>query len=299
MAFHHVSLNGEIIPGEEARISLSHPAWQNGFGVYESIEVINGVPFHLDEHMARLADSAQLIELGLPFPMHQVTQWVKDMVKDMTRCSEGDHILRVVALGVTGAGDEPVVAVLPQPLPRFPESSYRQGVRVVSFAGCRHLPACKSLNTLVNFLARRHAVRVGVQEAVLCSDGRLTEGARSNIFAVHRGELWTPPAGQVLSGITRDIVLRLALESGVVVRERNLYLAEVAEYDEFFITSTSMHVMPVVAIDDLEVGRGRVGRVTNELVQQFEAYHRQYDAAPAPQETLILAPDLDHQHIVS
>jgi D-alanine transaminase len=169
---------------------------------------------------------------------------------------------------------------------------------VVTYAGCRHLPECKSLNTLVNFLARRHAVRVGAQEAVLCSDGRLTEGARSNIFAVHRGELCTPPAGQVLSGITRDIVLALAIESGILVRERSLYLAEVDEYDEFFVTSTSMHVMPVVAIDDRVVGRGRVGRVTAEMVRQFEVYHHKYFQTLGAQEAYGPASDLIHQYTV-
>ena len=225
MAFQFVGLNGAIVPVEAASISLSHPAWQNGFGVYESIEVVAGLPFHLDEHMARLAESARLIDLDLPFPIETIIGWVSEVAR---RVGE-NCALRVVVLGVINEGDEQIAAILPQPLPRYPERLYRQGARVVTYAGCRHLPACKSLNTLVNFLARRHAVRKGVQEAILQSDGRLTEGARSNIFAVRNGELWTPPAGQVLSGITRDIVLRLAVESGVIVRERNLYLAEITE----------------------------------------------------------------------
>lgn len=295
MAFQFVGLNGSIVPVAAARISLSHPAWQTGFGVYESIEVVVGVPFHLDEHMARLAESARLIDLDLPFPVEEISGWVSDVAR---RVGE-NCTLRVVALGVANEGDERVVAVLPQPLPHYPEILYRQGARAVTYAGCRHLPACKSLNTLVNFLARRHAVRMGVQEAILQSDGRLTEGARSNIFAVRKGELWTPPAGQVLSGITRDIVLRLAMESGVVVRERSLYLAEVSEYDEFFITSTSMHVMPVVTIDDLRIGSGQVGRLTNELVRQFEAYHRRYFESAASREELLRSVEVDHQHLVS
>jgi branched-subunit amino acid aminotransferase/4-amino-4-deoxychorismate lyase len=295
MAFHHVIVNGQIVPASEAKISLLNAVLLNGFGVYESIEVIRGVPFHLDDHLARLADSAGMIEMELPHTTPEIAEWIRCLTLHVER----DCILRVVALGVVGEGDEELVAVLPQPLPRYPEQYYRQGVRVVTYAGCRHLPACKSLNTLVNFLARRHALQVGAQEAVLCSDGRLTEGARSNIFAVHKGELWTPPAGQVLSGITRDIVLRLAMEAGIVVHERNLYLAEVAEYDEFFITSTSMHVMPIVAIDDLEVGRGRVGDVTNALLRQFEAYHRRCCESPTPPAACIPASHQHHQHIVS
>jgi D-alanine transaminase len=138
------------------------------------------------------------------------------------------------------------------------------------------MPACKSLNTLVNLLARRHALRAGAHEAVLCSNGKLTEGSRSNIFAVYKREVLTPPSNQVLPGITRDIVIKLAAEAGYTVRERSLWLAEVERYDEFFITSTSMHVMPVVEIDGIRVGNGCVGNVTSELMQRFEIYHHQY-----------------------
>jgi D-amino acid aminotransferase len=292
------------MPVGEARISLLHPMWQNGFGVYESLEVINGVPFHLDEHMARLAESARLIEMDLPFPADRIATWVTDLSSRV----EEDHTVRVIALGMADDvapqvardhADERVVAVLAQALPRYPEHDYHRGVRVVTYEGCRHLPACKSLNTLVNYLARRHAVRAGVREAVLCSEGRLTEGSRSNVFAVRGGQLWTPPAGQVLSGITRDIVLRLAFEAGLVVRERSLYLAEVVDYEEFFITSTSMHVMPVVAVDDLTVGSGQVGSMTVDLMRLFETYHRRYFESPTPYGVRIAASGPAVQPIVA
>jgi D-alanine transaminase len=104
----------------------------------------------------------------------------------------------------------------------------------------------------------------------------MTEGSRSNIFAVQQGELLTPPSGLVLSGITRDILIRLAMEAGYAVRQRSLWLAELPKYDEFFITSTSMHIMPVVEIDGNPVGRGRVGHMTADLIRRFEEYHRLY-----------------------
>jgi branched-subunit amino acid aminotransferase/4-amino-4-deoxychorismate lyase len=113
----------------------------------------------------------------------------------------------------------------------------------------------------------------------------MTEGARSNIFAVREDEILTPPADRVLSGITRDIVIRLASDAGYRLCETPLYLNHVSEYDEFFITSTSMHVMPVVRIDQAGVGTEQVGPVTGDLLKRFEEYHRQYfdrvRAAPA------------------
>jgi len=272
MAFYHVSLNGQIVPADEATVSLLNPALLSAYGVYESIEVDKGAAFHLDDHLARLAESARMIQIDLPYTAADMAKWIRRLILEIER----DCFLRVVVLGAAGEGDRVLVAVLPQALPHYPERCYQSGVRVVTYEGCRHMPACKSLNTLVNFLARRHAAGAGALEAILCGGGKMTEGSRSNIFAVQQGELLTPPTGQVLSGITRDIVLRLAMEAGYPVRERSLWLAELPKYDEFFITSTSMHIMPVVEVDGNQVSSGRVGHATADLIRRFEEYHRQY-----------------------
>ncbi|MGQ9501979.1 MAG: aminotransferase class IV [Anaerolineae bacterium] len=272
MSPYKVSLNGKIVSPDQAQISLYSPAVLYGFGVYESIEVINGTPFYLDKHLKRLFESAGMIEMDLPWSINEITKWAYELLEHLS----GDYLLRVIALELSERKEDKLVAILPQLLPHYPAQYYQDGVHLVTYEGCRHMPACKSLNTLVNLLARRHALRAGAHEAVLCSNGKLTEGSRSNIFAVYKGEVLTPPSNQVLPGITRDIVIQLATETGYGVRERNLWLAEVDRYDEFFITSTSMHIIPVVEIDGIRVGNGRVGEVTRELMQRFEIYHHHY-----------------------
>jgi branched-subunit amino acid aminotransferase/4-amino-4-deoxychorismate lyase len=274
MEFEHAILNGQIRPASEAQVSLFSPALFSSFGVYESVEVIEGVPFHLRDHLTRLAESAAMIELGLPYTAGDIAGWVNRLIQEN---GHRDCLLRVIVLGVIQVEDEALVALLPQPLPRYPDSSYREGAAAITFEGCRPLPACKSLNTLVNYLARRQATRVGVHEAILrASDGEITEGSRSNIFAVRRGELLTPPADRVLSGITRDIVIRLALEGGHRASEVPLNIMDLPRIDEFFVTSTSMHVVPITRIGDVWVGSGKVGSVTLDLMNRFERYHREY-----------------------
>jgi branched-chain amino acid aminotransferase len=273
MEFEHVILNGKIHPATEATISLFSPALFSSFGVYESIEVTEGVPFHLRDHLSRLAESAEMIELNLPYSTSDIASWVRRLILEN---GNRECMLRIIALGVTQANDEALVAILPQPLPRYPDSYYREGAAAITFKGCRPLPACKSLNTLVNYLARRQAVRAGVHEAILCAEGEMTEGSRSNIFAVRRGALFTPPSDRVLSGITRDIVIRLALEAGYRASEVPLNLMELPSFSEFFVTSTSMHIIPIVRIGDTPLGKGRVGRLTLDLMDRFERYHRDY-----------------------
>jgi branched-chain amino acid aminotransferase len=273
MDFEHVILNGRMRPASEANVSLFSPALFNSFGVYESVEVIESVPFHLQGHLSRLAESAEMIELSLPYSVYEIASWVGQLIPEN---GYQDCLLRIIALGVTQIEDEALVAILPQPLPRYPDSYYWEGAAVITFEGSRPLPACKSLNTLVNFLARRQAIRTGVHEAILRTGGEMTEGSRSNIFAVRRGEILTPPSDRVLSGITRDITIRLALEAGCRVSEVPLNLMDLSQFNEFFITSTSMHIIPIIRIGGALVGEGHVGPVTLDLMDRFEQYHRNY-----------------------
>jgi branched-chain amino acid aminotransferase len=273
MDFENVVLNGKLHPASEAKVSLFSPALFSSFGVYESVEVVDMVAFHLQEHLSRLAQSADMIELTLPYRMHEVAGWIGQLIKEN---GHHDCILRIIALGATQAGDEALVAILPQASPHYPDEYYSSGAAVITFEGTRSLPACKSLNTLVNYLARRQATRAGVHEAMLCAGGVMTEGSRSNIFAVRRDEVLTPPADQVLSGITRDIAIRLAMDAGYRVSEVPLALADVPTYDEFFVTSTSMHIIPIVRIGVATPGDGHVGPVTRGLMDRFERYHRAY-----------------------
>ena len=269
-------VNGSLVPVQQACISLSNPALLGAFGVYESIEVVQGVAFHLEEHLVRLADSARMLDLHLPCRVDELVGWVCHL---MAANGDSDSFLRVMVWGDARDGDESVVAILPQARPQYAKAYYQVGAPAVTFEGCRFMPACKSLNTLVNYLARRKAVRAGVLEGILYADGQLTEGARSNLFVVRRGRLQTPPADRALSGITREVVLRLARAAGHDVTESPVYLADWDEFEECFLTSTSMHIVPVVRIDGRAIGQGQVGPMTRDLMERFSQYHTSYLAS--------------------
>jgi D-alanine transaminase len=128
---------------------------------------------------------------------------------------------------------------------------------------------------LATFLARKRAQAAGAHEALLHHEGCLTEGSNSNLFAVIDGEVLTSPAEQVLSGVTRDFLVSLAKEQGIMIREASLTLAQMPRWSECFITSTSRHVMPVTAIDTQPVGNGQVGPFSRRLAAVFDEYfHR-------------------------
>jgi branched-subunit amino acid aminotransferase/4-amino-4-deoxychorismate lyase len=182
--------------------------------------------------------------------------------------------LRIFGIGATEAGSKPIIAMQADSLPLYPRTFYETGASAVLYEGQRHLPACKSLNTLANYLARRAATQVGALEGLLYHHDHLTEGARSNLFAMQQGQLITPPETEVLSGITRDIIIQIMRGTAYPVIEAPV-LVDLSLYEEIFISSTSLHVMPITRIDGQAIGASQVGPVTRLAMERFERHYRQ------------------------
>jgi D-alanine transaminase/branched-chain amino acid aminotransferase len=271
MIFDFALLNGQLLPVSDAQVPVTNKALFASFGVYETIKVVQGRPFYGDEHLERLLISAGLLHIDLQVDVSTLHYWFK-MLADVDRSATWS--LRILALGAVEPGALPFIAMWAEPVPTYAGSLYQEGATAILFAGQRSLPACKSLNTLVNFLARREAQQVGALEGLLHHKRQLTEGSRSNVFAVRQGQLITPPAAEVLSGITREVILQVMQDSDIPVVE-TLLPVDISLYDEFFISSTSMHVMPITQIDNRPVGKGRVGPITREVMARFEVHYRE------------------------
>ncbi len=269
--FDYAVVDGRHLPVDQAQISIFNKAVFASFGIYETVKVDQGQPFYLEEHLHRLHRSAEMLDLAFNVDVPTLTSWFNQISQVEP---EATWRLSIIVLGSVEAGKEPMIAMRPEALPTYPDELYRDGAGAILYEGQRALPACKSLNTLVNFLARRAATQVGALEGLLHHNGYLTEGARSNLFAVRHGQLITPPASTVLSGITRDIIVQLMEDTDYPVLEAPLSV-ELSLYEEFFISSTSMHVMPISQIDGRSVGAGRVGPVTRLAMTQFEAHYRE------------------------
>ncbi len=270
--FNHAIFNGQLMPVNQAQISVFNPAFSASFGVYESIKIDQGRPFYLQEHLRRLHQSAELINLEINVDAATLADWVRRLIQLDPAATWS---LRILALGATEPTDSPIVAMQPTPLPTYAPHLYQTGAAAILYEGQRIIPACKSLNTLVNYLARRQARQTGALEGLLHHHGCLTEGARTNLFAVRHGQIITPPTAEVLSGITRDVILQVMAAAGAPVTEAPVPV-DISLYDEFFISSTSMHVMPITSIAGQPVGNGQVGPVTQTVMAHFNAHYQDY-----------------------
>lgn len=240
--------NGKIIDESEAKVSIADKGYFFDFAVYSSIKVIQEKVFFPEYHIARLFESAKLIGLGHSYKNNEVISWLKNLIK---AGEIKDALLRIILIGDPDQNiDTKLFIFQVSGLTFYPDRFYKQGVKVITYRGERRIPKSKTKDLLMSFLAYRKAKKQGALEALFIdSEGNILEGTRSNFFAIKNKTLITPPAGKVLGGITQKMVL-LAAKKFLKIKYQNIPLDSVKNYNEFFISSTSMNVMPIRQIDN-------------------------------------------------
>ncbi len=277
------SINGTVLPLEEARVSVLDNGFAFGDSVYEVLRTYGGRAFEPGRHFRRLRASAARLGIPVPEPDASLLAQVDAL---LARTADPESYIRIVVS--RGLGDcsynfdrvqGPTVVMIQKPLPRHPAWHYESGIRVAAVDVRRNHPraldpAIKSSNLLNNILAVREAQSRGAEEPVLLNqEGFLAEGASTNVFLVSRGAVATPPlSAGILAGITREVVLELLPTLGIPFREKPLRLPDLLGADEVFITSTTREVVPVARVDETSIGGGRPGPLTRRVMEAFRAY---------------------------
>lgn len=283
-------LNGSYLPLAEAQISVLDRGFLFGDGVYEVIPVYGRKPFRFDGHLQRLQSSLDGIRLENP---HTPQQWIQIVRGLIERSAFEDQslylqITRGVAKRDHGFPKDtlPTVFLMSNPLSTPSAEAIRDGVAAVTALDNRW-GRCdlKTIALLPNVLLRQLAVDADAMEAVLIRDGRLTEGAASNIFAVKDGVLLIPPKSHLmLPGITYDVVVELARKHGVRHEIREISEAEVRAAQELWLSSATREVLSITKLDGKSVGDGRPGpqfRRMYALFQELKSQFRHSPGAPA------------------
>lgn len=277
-----IYLDGKYFSKQDAKISVFDHGLLYGDGIFEGIRAYNGRVFMLKEHIDRLFSSAKAIMLKIPMTHRQVMAAVVETCRQ-NRLRDA-YIRLVVTRGVGTLGlnpnrcEKPSVIIIAGNITLYPAKLYEQGMEIMTVPTTRNLhsalnPAIKSLNYLNNILAKIEANNVKCEEAILLnSEGYVAECTGDNLFIVKDGQLLTPPlSAGALYGITRRVVLDLAVESGIKVGEPNLTRYDLFNADECFLTGTAAEAVPVVKIDGRTIGTGKPGKVTRALVEKFRA----------------------------
>jgi len=296
-----VYVNGRITPEDQAVVPVFDHGFLYGEGVYEVCRTYRGRPFLLDRHLHRLRTSAGLIALTVPHSDGEFETRISDTMAAAGlfpwRTGGADAYIRLLLTRGVGeltydpaATPTPTLVIIARPHKTPDPRIYEDGVGVSIVSIQRNAPAAlnpliKSNNLLNNALAMQHALAHGGFEAVMRNArGELAECSQSNLFVVSGGVVRTPPLESgLLAGITRQFVLELCRDEGVVAEEVTLHDADLLEADEAFITSSTREIVPVARVDHTTIGGGKPGSLTKQLIAAFRAGVERLCSAPTLQ----------------
>jgi branched-subunit amino acid aminotransferase/4-amino-4-deoxychorismate lyase len=253
-------LNGVVVDAAEAKVSATDRALTHGLGLYETLKLVGGVPVFFAEHVARLEGG--LAELGLERPAEQ-TELAAQICRIADASAVGDGACRLL---VTAGPPEGRPSLIIQADTRtFPA----RPLRVIAYRGVRVSASLKAMTVMQSYLAQQAALKAGVDDAILVDDdGRIFEGATSNVFIVREGGLITPPAeGAILPGVLRAKVEELATRDGIAVAEAYLRVADLRVDDGMLLTSSVRGIVAVETVDDvlLKLSDELLGRLRSLL----------------------------------
>ena len=277
--------NGEFVPWDEAQTHVLSHGLHYGTGVFEGIrcydtESRGPAIFRHSDHLERLARSAEMYYLPLPYPLEEIREATKELIR-----RNGLRSCYIRPLAFRGYGEmglyaksapiDMIIAVWPWGA-YLGEEGKRQGVRAkvsswrrISPAGL--IPHSKASGQYLNsILAKTESANAGYEEAILLDErGFVCEGSGENIFVVRDGEIVTPPhVASILDGINRKSVIQIARDLGYTVTERDVARAELYMAEEVFLTGTAAELVPVRSVDDHDLGEP--GEITRVIQGRFE-----------------------------
>ena len=275
-----INVNGKLGDEKDLLLSPLDLGFVFGASVYETLRTYQGRPFLLERHLSRLRDSTASLEIPFDLSNEEI---VGRLEETLAAASNPESYIRlIVSLGVgeldyrCGSTRRPTIVILVKPLPEMPLRLYQDGIRVAVVDVVRNhpksvSPRIKSSSLLNNMFAMREAYARGAEEAVMLSyRGDVAEGSQTNVFLVQGRTVKTPSVEVgILAGITRELVLNLAREEGLETKECVIAPEELLRADEVFITSSTREVVPVVQVDETQIGDGRPGPVALALLQAY------------------------------
>ncbi len=277
--------NGKMIPWSHATIHVMSHVTNYGSSVFEGIRYYStpGGPavFRLKDHMRRMLDSAKIYRMDLGFSLDELVGAACDVVA--ANGLPAGYLRPLAVRGYGEIGVSPLNAPIELYIATWEWGKYlghdalENGVDVCVSSWHRMaqntLPAAAKAgaNYMNSQLIKMEATANGYAEGIaLDSTGMVSEGSGENIFVVRDGALYTPPlSASILPGITRDSVMRIARDMGIVAHERAiprewLYLA-----DELFFCGTAVEISPIRSVDRIEIGTGKRGAITKKLQDRF------------------------------
>lgn len=278
-----VFVNGRFVSAANATVSVFDRGLLYGDGLFETLRSYRGVVFALEDHLDRMQTSARVF--GLPTPEHEWREICGELLR-RNGLRRGDAWVRIMI--TRGPGE---VGLLPPAVPaataiamagRIPGDlarRQRRGVAVMllPFARESFMAEHKSLNYLSGVFGKTHAARHEADEGLYVdASDCIREGTTSSVFVVKDAAVLSPPLSGILPGVTRRIVLDLAVAAQIRVVAQPITPADLRQADEAFLTSAVAEIVPIIRVDESRIATGRPGTVTRRLQRLYQAAVKRY-----------------------
>ena len=278
-----IYINGDLVPRDQAKISVFDSGFLIGDGVWEGVRLHHDVLVFLDEHLDRLWQGAQALSLDIGLTRAELTEALYRTVRanDM---HDGAHVRLMVTRGIKKTPSQDprltvggaTIVIIAEHKPANPEA-FERGVRL--FTSSIRRPPPDTLDPKLNchsklheVLALNQALQAGADEALMLDvHGAVSTCNATNFFIAARGQVWTSTGQHCLNGITRRKVLDLCQARGWPAFEKDFSLVDVYAAQEAFVTGTFGGLTPVLAVDGHVIGDGRPGALTRRLRAEYLA----------------------------
>ncbi|MDD5326204.1 MAG: aminotransferase class IV [Phycisphaerae bacterium] len=274
-----VFLNDKLVDADKAGISVTDSGFLYGAGLFETMRSCNGVVFSLKDHLDRLFFSAGALSINNTYRREYITDAIYEVLKANNLT---DARLRLTLTGGPMSQSEEerksTLLIAASKLQSYPPEYYKNGVLVVLSPFRQNtaepIYGHKTTSYFSRMLALKSAHQKRAAEALWFTvDNRLAEGCISNVFLVKDSILYTPPIETpVLAGVSRKTVFQLALKKSIEFVEKNLYISDLLDADEIFLTNVIMQIMPICSVENHSVGSGKPGPVTVKLQEEFDEF---------------------------
>ena len=276
-------MDGEYVEWSQAKVHVLTHTLHYGLGVFEGVRAYltdEGTKiFRLEDHTNRLFESADAVNMEIPFSKDKLNDVQKEIFK-VNNLEEG-YIRPMCFYGAQGMGlradnlkTHCIVAAWEWPSYMSPEA-FDEGIKIKISSYKRQTNNLVSRskvngNYVTSIMALQEAMQEGFDEALLLDDeGNISEGSGENLFLVKNGKLFTPDLAASLNGITRKSIISLAQEEGIEVKVKKINLNEILDADELFFTGTAAEVVPIRTVDQNIIANGQRGPITTILQKKY------------------------------
>jgi len=268
-----VFINSDFVKQDKAFLHYSDLSIQRGYGFFDFFRTRDTVPVFIEEHLDRLFRSAEIMHMSIPLSRENILTVIDALINKNAITDSGIRITVTGGYSPDGYSlTNPNLIISENPFTEPKTSTYKKGIRLVTYPYQRQLPEAKTIDYLMEIWLQPFISLQAADDVLYFRDGSITECPRSNFFIItQNGEIQTP-GENILKGVTRARIIQTA-RGQFEFREKTISPEEAIQASEAFISSTTKGILPVTLINGKTIGNGRPGAVTQALSDLLQGDH--------------------------